>query len=86
MRQLRARPMLQRDGLRLIAVEAVDRAVHRGERGGIVHAELSPVAVVVCAPDGQHAVGADAAAADLEELRRAVPGLAAMLQTDADST
>ena len=78
MAALRAREIINQPMLKLIAVESIDLGPRKTQIGWHCFAKMEPVAVIVCGPDGTYALDVDAQPADVERLRRDVPGLDAM--------
>ena len=75
--RLRASCIFREGALELYAVERVDCRHQRETDYCVFSASLDPVAVVVCGPDGAHAVDMDSRAADLDVLTGHLPDLAA---------
>ena len=63
----------------VIAVESVD--IRQGETNSFTHVlgQIQPLNVIVCSPDGIKAFDMEARPADLEHLKRDVPGLEATI-------
>lgn len=79
MTAMRATEILDRPGLRLIAIEAVESLRNKAGSGCQFYASLAPIAIVVCRPGGISALNIAAEPIVLDALRRDVPGLDAMI-------
>lgn len=67
--------------LTLIVVEAVDFRTTRTTTGGYAYGNIAPIAIVICRRDGTTAWDMQAQPASVEQLRRDVPELDAVLST-----
>lgn len=76
---VRAGRLVRIGSVRLLPIERVVVHSVRGSRRAWISAAKEPAAVVVRDAGGTWAVGADAAAISLDELRERVPGLDALL-------
>jgi len=65
--------------LTLIVVETVELQTTRTKTGGFLFGNIAPIAVVVCRQDGTTALDMEAMPASVEQLRRDIPELDAVL-------
>ncbi|MDH3576193.1 MAG: hypothetical protein OEO71_00035 [Gammaproteobacteria bacterium] len=65
--------------LTLIVVEAVEFRTTTTTSGGFMFGSIAPIAVVVCRQDGTTALDMQAKPASVEQLRRDIPELDAVL-------
>lgn len=65
--------------LTLIVVEAVEFRTTATKTGGFMFGSIAPIAVVVCRQDGTTALDMQAKPASVEQLRRDIPELDAVL-------
>ena len=80
MKTLRLRKILDEDARKLIAVESVESTQSKTDTGGRFFGSIKPIALVVCDPRGSYALDIEARTADLEQLRRDLPELDALVE------
>ena len=76
---LRAIPVYSDSKLSLIAVESIERRDEMSTTGCRLLGNIKPVAVIVCAADGIHALGIEEEFVAIDPLLKDVPGLEAMI-------
>ncbi|MDH3635572.1 MAG: hypothetical protein OES20_12815 [Gammaproteobacteria bacterium] len=79
MRKLRASEIHADDKIRVIAIEAVHCNAEKSGRFYWLFARIEATAMVVCAAGVNRVINLDSAETSLEELKREVPGLRALL-------
>jgi len=76
---LRASELLNDAGLRLVAVESVDLQNSKTGIGFRLSGNIKPVALIVCGRGSCYALDMDANPLDIDQLRRDIPGLDAII-------
>ena len=76
---LRASEIFNDPGRRLIAIESVDFVYHKPGSACVLYAKVEPVALIVCAPDSRCALDMQARPIALDQLRRNMPELDAIM-------
>lgn len=79
MRALRTSEIHNSGSLRLVAVESVQFWRKKSKTGCQLFGNIKPTAVIICSPDGVTALDMDAKPANLDQLKRDLPELDAVI-------
>ena len=80
MTTLRSREIYKDSNVTLIAVDSIELRPSKTTFGFHCSGTIEPIAVIVSGPDGTYAVGMDAQALDLDQLRRDLPDTRAQMK------
>jgi hypothetical protein len=80
MPRLRTVELYRDDQLKLVAVEAVALSRSKFSNGCQVHGSVTPLAVVVCRPEGNNVLAVEAEYSRLDILKQQHPGLDVLIR------
>ena len=80
MTKLRSREVYKDANVTLVAVESIDFRPGKRTFGFHVSGTIEPVAIIVSDPGGTYALGMDAQALDLDQMRRDIPDIWALTE------